>query len=969
VVIGQVVSHYRIIEKLGEGGMGVVFKAEDLKLDRFVALKFLPRQLSADGETKARFIHEAKSASSLDHPNICAIHEIGETADGQTFIVMPCYDGETLKERIKKGQVGIDEAIGIAMQVASGLAKAHERGIVHRDVKPGNILLTKDGQVKLVDFGVAKLAGQTTLTKTGARVGTVGYMSPEQVLGETLDARSDVFSLGVVMYELLTGRLPFRGEHEAAMLYSIIHEEPQPVSKHRTDVPDLLEEIIERSLAKDVEIRYANAGEVARELEAVRADLTAGRPLPTRGRRRRRAKRAPSGRRGMVLVSAVVAVVAALLAVRFFWWPSMFEPSEALAVVDFRDLAGDGDPTPSAGMTNLVHVGLVESSPVRVISPELLHDLRRRLFERARGPIDADQALEVARQAEASLLLSGQIGTIEGAPYVTWQLVEVATGKSLAARRVSGDNPGRIADQIIGDLLPLLSDRSGVEAPAAPRSVIAMTTTSPEAFKRYTAGILASEEMRWLDASREFRDAIDLDSTFALAYFELSRTYDLNVERELARAYSAIAWSLRNHLGFKDYRRLEVWREMIEGQDAEAIESYREMLGRWPDDREVLNDLLLLLFYKWYYDDVLATVEQALELYPDDVMFGLLHGQSLAFTGRASEALEVTQRYVDGHKSNENAWDELGLRYLGLGMPDTAEVSFRKALAINPEFWHSQRGLAGCHYVRGEVDKAIQALHSVLETGDLSGSDSLALFTDVTFWPGLALLHAEAGRFQKAMAVFEEAIQSVSVPAGPTQVEGRTQVLLRMGRPAEALRLAEELVTDAETPNAKLSAKHYRIRALVALDSLAAARAALSDWLADEKASAPEPFLRLRATTDVALAEGDYKDALRALEEMGRHGVPLGGLHDIERRESLAQAMHAADRTKEAIAVLRDLLRLYGSHTVAHYELGLLYEDIGRDAEARAEYEAFLGAWASADKASHVADARARLQAIKTREP
>ena len=199
-MIGKTISHYRIIEKLGEGGMGVVYKAEDLKLGRPVALKFLSSSI-VDDKTRQRFIHEARAASALEHPNICAIHEIDETPEGQMFIVMPCYEGESLQAKIERGPLKLDEAVEIAIQVASGLAKAHEKGIVHRDIKPGNIFVTSDGLAKIVDFGLAKLSGQTKLTRTGAAPGTVSYMSPEQLRGGDIDHRSDIWALGVVLYE------------------------------------------------------------------------------------------------------------------------------------------------------------------------------------------------------------------------------------------------------------------------------------------------------------------------------------------------------------------------------------------------------------------------------------------------------------------------------------------------------------------------------------------------------------------------------------------------------------------------------------------------------------------------------------------------------------------------------------------------------------------------------------------------
>jgi serine/threonine protein kinase len=233
-VIGQTVSHYQIVEKLGEGGMGVVYKARDLKLDRFVALKFLPAGLVKDAEARERFVHEAKAASSIEHQNILTIHEIDETADGQTFIVMPAYEGEPLSARLGKTPMGIADAIDIGAQVASGLARAHEKSIVHRDLKPDNIFVTRDGQAKIVDFGIAKLTTQPKLTRTGRTLGTVSHMSPEQVRGEEVDHRSDVFSLGVVLYEILTGELPFKGDHEASITGD---RGPQLAERHRRSVP------------------------------------------------------------------------------------------------------------------------------------------------------------------------------------------------------------------------------------------------------------------------------------------------------------------------------------------------------------------------------------------------------------------------------------------------------------------------------------------------------------------------------------------------------------------------------------------------------------------------------------------------------------------------------------------------------------------------------------------------------------
>ena len=273
-MIGQVISHYKILEKLGEGGMGVVFKAEDIKLKRCVALKFLPPELTRDEEAKKRFIQEAQAASSLEHPNICTVFEINETDDGLMFMVMLCYEGQTLKERLDKGANGrpplpVDECIDIARQIAQGLAKAHERGIVHRDIKPANIFVTKDGVVKILDFGLAKLSRQKKLTKTGTTVGTVAYMSPEQARGGEVDHRTDIWSLGVVLYEMLTGQLPFRGEYDQAVIYSILNEEPEPIRLPDEGPHRAIIAFITKALAKNPSERHVNMEELLKDLRAI----------------------------------------------------------------------------------------------------------------------------------------------------------------------------------------------------------------------------------------------------------------------------------------------------------------------------------------------------------------------------------------------------------------------------------------------------------------------------------------------------------------------------------------------------------------------------------------------------------------------------------------------------------------------------------------------------------------------------
>lgn len=269
-LLGRTVAYYQILEMLGGGGMGVVYKARDQRLERLVALKFLPSRFAADDDAKQRFLREARAASALDHPNICTIYDIGQIESGLLFIAMPCYEGETLKQKISKAPLPVADVLNYALQALDGLNCAHAADIVHRDIKPANIIVTADGRVKLLDFGLAKVAGDD-LTKSGTTMGTVAYMSPEQARGETADARTDLWSLGVVMYEMLAGERPFKGEHEQVVLYNILNQNPPPLPSLRKDLPEQVVRIVERLIEKDAVKRYQNAEEAAAALQEITA--------------------------------------------------------------------------------------------------------------------------------------------------------------------------------------------------------------------------------------------------------------------------------------------------------------------------------------------------------------------------------------------------------------------------------------------------------------------------------------------------------------------------------------------------------------------------------------------------------------------------------------------------------------------------------------------------------------------------
>jgi serine/threonine-protein kinase len=345
-MIGKTILHYNIIEKLGGGGMGVVYKAEDTKLKRMVALKFLPLHVSLDNEVKERFMHEAQTASALDHNNICTIHEIGESEDGQMYMAMALYEGETLQDKIERGPLPIEEALDIAIQIGDGLAKAHGKDIVHRDIKPANIMITTEGITKILDFGLAKLSGRTKLTKEGTTLGTVAYMSPEQVRGDQADNRTDIWALGVILYEMITGISPFKGDYEQAVMYSIANETPEPITGLRTGVPIELERIINKALAKKTDERYQGVTDLLVDLKSVKKqDQTTQATQPLTSTQ-------PVNKKKSLIYVGFIALVVILTTIILFLWKtpqSVSDKTESatavkrIAVLPFTNVRNDSE--------------------------------------------------------------------------------------------------------------------------------------------------------------------------------------------------------------------------------------------------------------------------------------------------------------------------------------------------------------------------------------------------------------------------------------------------------------------------------------------------------------------------------------------------------------------------------------------------------------------------------------------------
>jgi len=403
---GTQVGHYKIISKIGAGGMGEVYLAEDTKLDRKVALKFLPSHLCQDDASRDRFTREAKAAAKLDHPNIVPVHEVSEF-QGRPFFAMAHIEGKSLREVIKEGKLTVSEAVNLTMQICEGPNEAHTAGVVHRDIKPGNIIIDRKSKARLLDFGLATVTGEKKLTKTGSTLGTVGYTSPEQVQGEKTDHRSDLFSVGVVLYEMIAGRGPFEDEHEAAIHYNIVNEEPEPMSRYKTGVSGELQQIIDKALVKDPSLRYQHADDMLTDLRRLKLGVAA-----------------PSKKSfGKILIPAAIVIIALLVLVLRPWKLEISSRQEVvaqenkLAIMCFNNLADPGDSLMLGEIaTNLLITDLSESEFLNVVSSQYLYDLLKQFGAKGSAIIDRNIASQIARKARARYMLLGKI--LKSAPYL-----------------------------------------------------------------------------------------------------------------------------------------------------------------------------------------------------------------------------------------------------------------------------------------------------------------------------------------------------------------------------------------------------------------------------------------------------------------------------------------------------------------------------------------------------------------------
>ena len=968
---GITVSHYRIIEKIGAGGMGEVYLAEDTRLNRKVALKFLPPHLCQDEDCRKRFTREAQAAAGLDHPNIAAIHEVGEY-QGRPYYAMQLVEGQSLREVIAGEDLPIEQVLEIATQVCEGLQAAHDKGVIHRDIKPSNILLDGHGRVRIVDFGLASIRGAEHLTKTGSTLGTIGYMSPEQVQGKDVDHRSDLFSLGVVLYELITKQNPFKRDSEAATLKAVSDDGVEPLARYKRDVPEFLESITGKLLEKNPDHRYQSAAGAVSDLKRLKQDSGSTKSIKRPGAPQWRALR-------VSLPIFVVVLVSVLLVLK----PRLFDMAlnqeviaveNRLAIMCFDNLNDPGDSLRMGEIiTNLLITDLSESRYTNVVSSQRLYDVLKQLGHEGERKIDRNVATQVAKAAGAKWMLLGSILNTEPDIVIASQIVEIATGDAYASQRIEGQPGERIfsvVDQLTSAIKEDLSLPSAADHELDP-SVAQMTTSSREAYRLYLEGQELLYRHLFAEAKVSLLKTIDLDSTFAMAHFYLAL---IDYWSNDPQTYTHIANALKyadaaSHKGRLYISSLDA---RLRRDIPQSIQTLKRIIEEDSEDKNAYVSLGLLLKYETQrLQEAVKYFEKAVELDP----FHREAYNQLAYAynalGRFDRAMWAINKYVEIAPEEANAYDSRGEILATNGKLDEAIASYEQATKLKPDFARSR--LADLYIFRGDFAKADSLFRAIASDANerTRASGRLAL-TRIPRYQGkfkeaLRLLEIGMATDRMELGWCPEIAEKLWVRVLINDFIGNRQTIV------EDLKQAIDLTEEHEARDLYTGLYRTYLIAELAKGGDQAGASSLMLGIKSVMAESGYPdssfYWMASALTSFKLHQYDTATVLwrKVLEPEPNHFPSL--LY-------LGMSYLGAGQLGNAVSALEKASNVYGGTrggtpgmgVQCYYQLGKAYEASGWIDKATTQYETFLEIWKDADPGIvEVEDARTRLARLKSK--